>query len=333
VPGLDPDEPSRTDEVLETVGRFVFPVVWTAIAVAIAFGTAGVVAALDHQPGTPARAELTWAADSVAAPELDAATEELAAIAVLVDELGLQGRGALAALAARDFDVLDQAVARGGLLVEEIRNRSGALSGRVTKLPGFGPGEDLLLSETLRERHATLADAAGATNGVTGSWIRLTSGGLAAGRLSGLLGIHDARITAAIDVGRAGDFDTALTRIDEATAALDQAEALRDRLEASTDVTTLDEWLRRNREYDVALRNLYVVSAETPDRVTPALREALRAEAAAREQLPRTTNGLTIVMADIALGGLNQAVIAIEQARGELAAALASLGGAPSPAP
>jgi hypothetical protein len=80
------------------------------------------------------------------------------------------------------------------------------------------------------------------------------------------------------------------------------------------------------------LRNLYVVSAETTDRVTPELRAALRAEQAARAQLPRTTNGLTIVMADIAQGGLNQAVIEIEQARGEIAAALAALSGEAAPA-
>jgi hypothetical protein len=328
-----PPEPTRADELLAAGGRIVFPVIWFAVALAIAFGGAGVVAALDHQPGTPARAELTWAGDSAVAPTLDSATADLENIARLVDELGLQGRGALAALAARDFEVLDGAVADGTLLVERIRSESTLLARKVNRLEGFGgPNADLRLSRSVRDRHATLVEAAEATTGLTANWARLTSGGLAAGRLAGLLTRHDERITAAIDVGRQGEFETALARIDEATAALDEADALRDRLAPTTDTTTLDEWLRRNRRYDEALRNLYVVSAETTDRVTPELRAALRAEQAARAQLPRTTNGLTIVMADIAQGGLNQAVIEIEQARGEIAAALAALSGEAAPA-
>jgi hypothetical protein len=324
---VEEPEPSRLDDWAETAGRVLFPIIWLAVAIAISLGAAGIAAALDHEPGTPARAELTWAADSVAAPSIDAATSDVAAIADLLDRLGLQGRGALAALAARDFEVLDQAVAEGGLLVDAIRARSEALSARLATMPGFGPGADLTLSGALRDRHATLVEVAGATDGLTGGWTRLTSGGLAAGRLSSRLERHDERITAAIEAGRAGEFDVAFAAIDEATAALDDAQELRDVLAAAVDVTTLDEWLRRNREYDVALRNLYVVSAETPDRVTPALRAAIRAEQAARANLPRTTNGLTIVMADIAQGGLNQAVIAIEEARGELGAALAKLRG------
>jgi hypothetical protein len=59
--------------------------------------------------------------------------------------------------------------------------------------------------------------------------------------------------------------------------------------------------------------------------VTPAIREALAAEQEARDQLPEDTRGMVIIMSEIGRGGLNQAVIAIEQARGELDGALESI--------
>ena len=59
--------------------------------------------------------------------------------------------------------------------------------------------------------------------------------------------------------------------------------------------------------------------------VNDAVRAAYREESAAREQLPPDTRGLVVIVADIGRGGLNQAVIAIEQARGRLNLALQAL--------
>jgi hypothetical protein len=56
--------------------------------------------------------------------------------------------------------------------------------------------------------------------------------------------------------------------------------------------------------------------------VTGAVRKAFAAEKAARERLPGDTRGLVVIMAEIGRGGMNQAVISIEEARGELDAAL-----------
>jgi hypothetical protein len=123
-----------------------------------------------------------------------------------------------------------------------------------------------------------------------------------------------------------GDWTTAIARIAAATGFLAEAEGLRDELQNTVDVTTLNEWLRRNRDYDVALRALYVVSAKSPTRVTPEIRAALAAEKAARDALPRDTANLGIILAEIARGGLNQAVIGIEEARARLAGALALAG-------
>ena len=46
---------------------------WLAVAVLIAFGAAGAAAAMQHPPGTPARAELTWENRLIAVQGLDQA--------------------------------------------------------------------------------------------------------------------------------------------------------------------------------------------------------------------------------------------------------------------
>jgi stage V sporulation protein SpoVS len=51
------------------------------------------------------------------------------------------------------------------------------------------------------------------------------------------------------------------------------------------------------------------------------VRRALSAVEAARASLPPDTRALVVILADVARGGLNQAVIAIEEARGRLAEA------------
>ena len=40
---------------------FGLAVVWIVCALLIALGTAGIVSAMEHQPGSASRAELTWA--------------------------------------------------------------------------------------------------------------------------------------------------------------------------------------------------------------------------------------------------------------------------------
>lgn len=316
----------------ERLERVLFAVFWPTVVVLVALGIAGLVAGLDHRPGGPGRPELTWARDEAVGAELDAGATDLSRIADNVEQLSLLGRGSLAALTARDFDTLDKAIADGTVVVTAIADESGALRATLLALPMSEPDVRLHFSEATIERHARLVAAVDATNGLAASWGRLAQGALSAGRLTGLLDGHDERILSAIDAGVKGEWTTALERIDAATALLTEADALSVRLQNTTDVDTLNEWLRRNREYDVALRALYVVSAKSPTKVTPEIREALAAEKAAREALPRDTSNLRIILAEIARGGLNQVVIGVEEARARLAAALASVE-EPSPAP
>jgi tetratricopeptide (TPR) repeat protein len=307
------------------VRRVLGALVWSIVMVVVALGVAGLVTAANRPPGTAARPELTWAADSAVQPELDAATAELRAIASQVEALGTQGRGALAAMAARQFATLDEALTRGTALVREIQEQSAAVRGRLADDAGFGPGAELRLSGETRGRRERLLSAVEATDGLAVSWVRLTQGARSAATLSQLLARHDQLITLAIEAGRAGDFPTALNRIANAARRLELADEIREELGNTTDVDTLVEWLRRNRAYDEALRTVYEATAASPDRVTRAIREALAAEQEARDQLPEDTRGMVIIMSEIGRGGLNQAVIAIEQARGELDGALESI--------
>lgn len=306
------------------VERVVVAVAWLFAAVLIALGSAGVAAGIDHAPGTDARRELTWAADQAVEPELAAATAELAELSARVDELGAQARRALNALTIRDFETLRAAIEAGHAVIDDVAVRSTTLRARLAGMEAFEPGGPRLSSAT-RERHATLLGALEGTADLAGDWARLTAVGAAAGRVSDLLTLHDERIVGAIEVGRQGSFPTALRRIESAAAALREADELRAQLAQSVDVSVLNEWIRRNRAYDDALRTLYEESAASPDRATPELRAAIEAERVAREQLPRSTSNLSVIMAEIGRAGLNQAVVSIEETRGRLARALAGL--------
>jgi len=138
------------------------------------------------------------------------------------------------------------------------------------------------------------------------------------------LALELVRVTEAAALGRAARYADAMARLDDADATIKASRALRNQLANSVDVTVLDEWLARNAAYDKALRRLYAAYSKVGSVVTDALRNAIAAEAKAREDLPPDTRGLVVIMAEIGRGGMNGAVIAIEEARGRLTAALAA---------
>ena len=90
-------------------------VLWILAVVILAFGSAGIVAGMAHQPGTPARAELTWVADEAIRPALDQASADLVAIAADVDTLSELGRSALSAMVSRDEATLTRVSDDGAL--------------------------------------------------------------------------------------------------------------------------------------------------------------------------------------------------------------------------
>lgn len=297
-------------------------VAWVGVAVVLSAGSAGLVAGMDAPPDSPARAELTWVADEAARPGLVAAGDDLEALADSVARLGVLGRGALAALVARELDTLSATIADGSAVVEEIGTDTARVRDRLRNLPGFGEHAELRIGGPLRERYDLILESLSATDDLGRSWVRLTGGAVAATALTNHLADHDEFAVEAVKRGTRGAYAGALEELDKADAALARARALREQIANTSDVTVLDEWLARNGALDAALRKLYTQLRRSPNRVTDAVREAYAEVEKARDRLPPDTRGLVVIMADIARGGLNQAVIAIEQARGRLAAAV-----------
>lgn len=296
--------------------------VWLVLVTLIALGGAGVVASMDHVPGGGARAELTWTGDRAAVPALDAATEQLDRLSGEVDKLGTTARLALAQVVAGSLDPLQQTIAAGTVRLAAVTSQSAVLEASLGQVPGMGEGRELRMSPDVIDRYDELAKTGALTNGLEADWAAFTGRALDAASLTGLLAQHDQQTAAAAKQGAAGHYAAALKALDQSDATMKEAQALRDRLAPTTDVSTLTTWLDLNATYDKALRTLYQALTDAKGRVTAAVRQAFAAEQAARQALPGDTRGLVVIMAEVAQGGLNQAVISIEEARGKLSAAL-----------
>jgi hypothetical protein len=309
--------------VTETAGRVRSTVAWLIAAVLLALGSAGIVAATTRVPGTPSRADLTWAADAAARRDLDEVRADLQQLADEVQALGTVARGAVAALSAHDASLLQAAITDGSVRAATIEDDAAAIRARLAGLAGeFGPDAPTRLSRSLIAEHAAMAEAATASEGLESSWAILARGALAADGLTTLLLQHDETVGAAALLGRDNRWADALAKLDEADAIFAATKAQRDILVQTAEVTTLDEWMRRTGRYDMALRTLYGALVASGGRVNDAVRDAYAEEGAARADLPPDTRGLVLIVAETGRGGLNTAVIQIETLRGRLFAAL-----------
>jgi hypothetical protein len=301
----------------ERARRILAAVVWLALVLAIAMGAAGLVSGADHQPGTAARPELTFTRDAEVDAALGLATRDLEALVDKVAALGVQARGALAALNGTETSTVDVAIAEGDRLLDEMLAQTSAVRRELVGVPYVARLDAaMLISDARVARHTALVAALDATDGLQDAWVRLTS------QLSTLLARHDVEVTDAAALGRAARYEDAIERLDDADATVDEARTLRNQLANTVDVTVLDAWLDRIANYDEALRGLYVAYSNVGSRVTDELHEAKEAEEAALRELPSDTRGMVVIMAEIGRGGMNGAVIAIEEARGRLARAI-----------
>lgn len=316
----------------EPVRRVLTGLAWLVLVAAIALGAAGLVSGVDRPPGTPARAELTYARDREVEAVLETASGQLAELGDQVAALGVQARGALAALNGTETSTVEAAIAQGDRLLDEMLEQISTLRRELAGVPYLARADTaLLLSDGIVARHAALVAALDGTNGLPADWARLTSGSVAAIQLSTLLAEHDRQVGEAAGLGRAARYEDAMARLDGADTTIKDARAVRDKLANTVDVTILDQWLDRNAAYDVALRGLYAAYSKLGSKVTDELRDAVAAESAARRNLPPDTRGLVVIMAEIGRGGMTGAVIAIEEARGRLTSAIAAAGAGPSP--
>jgi hypothetical protein len=295
---------------------------WVLIALLIALGGAGIVATMGHVPGTAARQELTWTVDADAEPRLDAATVHLEALADQVDRLAGTARRALTQLSGADPTSLRETIDEGTAQLLEVKALERELATALAAIPYTGDDWALHVSADLHERWRQLDGTADLTEGLEADWAGFTGRTIDAAQLSTLLVRHDTETAAAAKSGSAGKYRAALDQLAASDATIAAARDLRDTLGRTTDVTTLNEWLDRNAAYDAALRTLYAALVKSGGKVTAEVSKAFDGEQAARAKLPGDTRGLVVIMSDIAQGGLNQAVIAIEETRGSLATAI-----------
>jgi hypothetical protein len=297
-------------------------VAWVAVALLIAFGSAGMVAAMNQPPGTAGRPELTWAGDAEMTTALDAAVVDLGELSDQVDQLGTTARHALSAVVAGDVEQLQATVTEGTATLGTVERLAADLDASLAGVPYAGGDWALYVSPAVHRRYELLAGTSGLTVGLGDDWAAFTGRSLAAARLTALLTQHDEQTAAAARLGSEGRYRDAIGKLDASDKAIAEARGLRDDLASTTDVSTLTSWLDRNAEYDGALRELYDALVKSEARVNDAVRKAFDREQQARSQLPGDTRGLVVIMSDVAQGGLNQAVIAIEKARGALSEAL-----------
>lgn len=316
---------SARNRGLGAAQRIGAAVTWLVLAAAVAFGGAGLVTAANRLPVGDARPELTWVGDQALSPQLDAAADDLSVLTDDVDDLGAIGRRALTSLVDRDSAALSAAMADGQTQLQVIAEATDALRSRLEAIPEVGPDDAIRIGPNLRARYDRLGAALSATDGLDASWTALTRGSLAAIELTTSLVAHDTETAAAGSLGRKGQYRKALAGLDRADNALATSRGLRDRLAATTDVSILTQWIDLNATYDAALRKTWTLLGQSKGKVTKAVRAAFEELTAAQAELPANGRAMVVIMADVARGGLNQAVISIEEARRQLDAAAASL--------
>ena len=303
---------------------------WLLAAAAIAFGSAGVVTGVGGTPGGGSRPELTAAGDAAIRPGLAAARTALVRLRDDVDALGGIGRGALAAVIGSDQAALASAIAKGTAMTDRIAAETDALRAELRALPGVDgaaslplpPDVAIRIGPDLRHRYELLLSSLDATDGLGGAWTALTDGSLAARQLAGLLAAHDQSTAQAARDGGGGRWAAALRQLDTSDQAIAAARSMRDTLANTVDVSTLDSWLNLNADYDHALRILYAALVKSKGKLNQAIKDDFAATQAAYARLPADTRGLVVIMGDLSRGGLNQAVITIEIAKGRLDDAL-----------
>lgn len=300
-------------------------VLWLAVALVLALGASGIVAAANRPPVGGIRPELTWATDRALEPELTAAAGDLAALSDEVDALGGIGRKALVALVDQRIAAVRKAVTDGEAQVTEIEAATEALRRRLAAVPGIGPDDVTRIGSALRSRYDRLVAALSATDGLSVSWSALTRGSLAAIGLTTSLADHDTFAVQAAALGLKGSYKKALAALDKADAALATSAGFRDQLAKTVDVGVLTEWIDRNAAFDTAVRKVWTLLAKSKGKVTAAIRVAFDELRTAQANLPPDGRALVVIMSDVARGGMNQAVIEIEQARARLAAAVDAL--------
>lgn len=303
------------------LGSTVNALLWVVLAAAVALGAAGLTGQLTHPPGDDRRAELTYSGDHAIGVRLDDATARLRDVSANVDTMAEAAKAALAAISSADAVALQTNLERGNGAAVLISSATLDLRSSLTGLPGDGPDATIQFSNATLVRRAQILASIDAAVSLAEDWQSVTGRSVDAARVVNLIRQHDTTIAAAAALGRSASYADAISLIDQGLITLQDVASLRDQLVTSSDVTVLDEWVQRNDNYDKALKTLYDALLGAGGRNTLVVQAAYRDEKIARDQLPNA-GAIVVIVAEIARGGLNQAVLAIDDARRRIDAAL-----------
>jgi hypothetical protein len=305
------------------LGRALRGVVWTVLFAVLAAGGAGLLGQAWHAPGSPVRAELTYAGDAALDARLDAGTQQLTAIAAEVEKLAAESRIALEEVANSDPTRLREALQRGGQAAATIESATAALRNSLAGLPGEGEAAVIEFSNTTLVRRAAILTAIDAAGSLADHWRQVAARATEVANLTGLFARHDATVLEAAARGRRSNWAQAVAILDQAVLTVADVQTLRVRLIAGSEGTVLDEWIERNGAYDVALRALYAALDASGGIVTAEVQERRRDEQDALARLPPDRRTIVVIVAEVTRNGLTQAVVAIDDAHGRIDEALA----------
>ena len=295
---------------------------WTVLFAVLAAGGAGIIGQAWHAPGSPGRAELTYAGDAALGARLDVATATLVEISDEVATLADAAKSALAEVTNSDATLLRAAIERGNAAAEAIEARAADLRGALADLPD-GEGNAMEYSDATLVRRSTVLAAIQAASGLAVYWRQVAARAIDTANLTTLLDRHDQTVLAAAADGREERWQRAVRVLDDALLIVADVQSARTRLIAGSDGTVLDEWINRNRDYDTALQNLYAaLRASGGNPSTTAVQQARIAERHAFDRLPPDRRTIIVIVSEVTSGGLTEAVIEIEDARGQIESAL-----------
>ncbi len=230
-------------------------------------------------------------------------------------------KAALAAISIADADGLKTNLERGNGAAVLIASSGLDLRASLAGLPGDGPNAVVEFSNATLVRRAQILASIDAALSLAEQWSNVTARSVDAARVVNLLRQHDATVAAAAALGRSANFADAIAQIEQARITLSDVTSLRDQLANSGDLTVLDEWAQRNENYDTTLETLYQDLVYSGGTNTLRVQSDYHDEKIARDLLPNA-GAIVVIVAEIARGGLNQAVLAIDDARRRIDAAL-----------
>lgn len=318
---------SAPARILELLGRVLRGLAWAFLLALLAISGAGLVESAWHAPGSPARAELTWAGDSAIAARLDLATIELQRISDDVEQLATEAKTALEEVVSSDPTRLQDAILRGNDIAAALDSEAFDLREALSGLPGDGPNAAVEFSNPTLVRRAAILAAIDSAASLAASWSQVSARAADAATLTALIAKHDSTVLEAAAKGVSKKYKEAIPILDQALLIVADVKALRVRLIAGSEPSVLDEWIERDAAYDLALKALYAALVKSKGNpLTLAVQSARRDERAAFALLPPDRRTIIIIVAEVARGGLTQAVLAIDEANGRIDDALAEAG-------